>query len=430
MLILEELKKRQEAGNPVRIAVIGTGFFGGSWVRQLARTPGFVVSVVSNRTISKATECLKRAGFDERQIKIAKEPSEAQEALDRGLTVVTDSITLPSYLRSIDVVCDATGDVLAGAEIASTAIRMGKHVVAANPETQCTVGHILKKQADEAGVVYTDIDGDQPGILKNLYDMCKGMGFIPVAAVNCKGVMKRYATPQTQEVFAKENGIRPWIATAAADGTKLNIEMAIVANSTGMLPAKTGMHGIQTTLQNAVADFERQGLLSNGPIVDYTLGIPTGVFVIAFNDEPSVRWEFRYLKMGDGPFYLFYYPYVFCHFTAAFSLGEAALFGRPTIAPAGGVPIAEVATFAKRGLTAGKQLDGIGGFDCVGLIAEAEKAREERWLPIGLAPFARLIRDISQDEPIRYDDVEFSEDNLLLDLRKQQDALTAPVAHP
>ena len=420
MSIFVDLRRRQRAGDPIRVAVVGTGFFGGGLVRRMARMPGFKPIVAANRTLDRAVAALRAAGVDGSGIRVCDDPETARASLDDGLYVATSRLDLPAQIEAVDVIMEATGDVLVGAEIALAAIRGGKHIVAANPETQATVGPILKLMADEAGVIYSDVDGDQPGILKNLYDYCVGLGLEPIVAGNCKGVLKRYATPETQTAFAEANGLKPWIASAAADGTKLNIEMAVVANATGMLPAVRGMVGPQTTLEGVVADFERLGLFERGPIVEYTLGIPNGVFVVVRSDDPEVRREFRYLKLGDGPHYLLYRPHVLVHYEAPLSAAEAVLYGAATIAP-DGPPVAEVVTVAKRDLTAGRRLDGIGGFDCYGLIARADEARAEGLVPIGLAGDARLTRDVAKDEPITRDAVVFEEENLVLDLRRQQD---------
>ena len=315
---------------------------------------------------------------------------------------------------------ETTGDVLVGAEVALGAIRAGKHVVAANPETQATVGPLLKLLADDAGVVYSDVDGDEPGILTDLVRYTRGIGFDPILAGNCKGVLKRYATPETQAAFAREHGLKPWIVTAAADGTKLNLEMTVIANATGMAPSKAGMVGPVTSLAALIDDLDGLGLLAGAPTVEYTLGIPNGVFVIFRSDESDVQHDFRYLKMGDGPFYMLHRPHVLIHYTAPLSAASAELYGIAAVAPAGS-PVAETVTYAKRDLPAGTVLDGIGGFDCYGLITRAQEA--VGLLPVGLAKGARLLRSILKDEPIAGDEVNFDQDNLLLQLRRQQEAI-------
>jgi predicted homoserine dehydrogenase-like protein len=429
MNVFVELERRQRAGRPIRIAVIGTGFFGGGLVRRIARIQGLVPAAAANRTLDRAVAALVAAGVERSAIRLCDDLTTAQAALDDGCYVATSSLRLPAYLEGIDVVMEATGDVLVGTEIALEAIRHHKHIVAANIEVQATVGPILKSMADDAGVVYSDVAGDEPGILKTLFDFCTGLGFTPVVASNCKGVLKRYATPASQAAFAQAHGLQPWVASAAADGTKLNLEMAAVANATGMPPAVPGMTGVQTTLETVLDDLERHGLLSQGPIVEYTLGIPNGVLLVVHSDDPYVRREFHYLKMGAGPHYVFHHPHVLVHYEAPLSAAAAALYQEATIAPRG-APTAEVASYAKRELKAGERLDGIGGFHCYGLITPAVQAHAEGMLPIGLADYARLTHDIAKDGPITRDAVVFEEDNLAIDLRRQQDALFAHPAHP
>ena len=420
MDIFVDLERRQRAAQPIRVAVVGTGFFGAGLVRRLAAMPGLTPAVAANRTRARAEAALLAAGIAPALSCRTDDPATAEAALERGQHVATADLHLATALTGIEVVMEATGDMLVGATLALETIRAGKHFVAANVETQATVGPILKILADEAGVVYSDVAGDEPGMLKALHARCVGLGFTPLVAGNGKGVLKRYATPTTQAAFARANNLQPWLATAAADGTKLACEMATAANATGMPPAVRGMVGPATTVQNLIADFERHGLLAHGPIVDYALGDLRGVFVIVHSDEPQFRQEFRYLKMGEGPYYLFHDPHVLIYYEAPLSAARAVLDGTATVAPSG-VPVAEVATFAKRALRAGERLDGIGGEHAYGLIVRADEARAEGLLPIGLAGYARLTRDIAQDQPVPRDAIAFEEENLVLDLRRQQE---------
>jgi predicted homoserine dehydrogenase-like protein len=125
----------------------------------------------------------------------------------------------------------------------------------------------------------------------------------------------------------------------------------------------------------------------------------------------------RYLKLGDGPCYLFYRPFHLCHFETPWSIAEAVLDHEPTIAPLGH-PIAEVVTVAKRDLNAGELLDGIGGHMCYGQIDAV--ARCIGLLPIGLAQGARLLRSVRRDQPVTLAAVELDESSLLLQLWRGQ----------
>lgn len=418
MHLFNELKKREKDKNPICAGIIGAGFFGAGVIRQLVHAPGITPCIVANRTPEKAVDALLQSGVPKDRIQMCHDKASAEKAMDEGRYAVTSHLELPLEIDRVEVISETTGNILVGTEMAYKSILAGKHFVSANPETQATVGAILREEADKAGVVYSDMDGDQPGIVKRLYDYVEGIGFTPVVAGNCKGVMKRYATPETQAAYCRENPIKPWIATAAADGTKLNIEMCLMSNAVGMLTPNIGMTGVQTTLETLVQDFEKKGLLGRGPMVEYTLGIPVGVFVIGYNEDPWIQKDMEYFKMGKGPYYLFFSPHVLCQMDAVPSLAEAVLFHEAVITPLPD-PVTDVITFAKRGLEAGQSLDGIGGFDCYGMIINRKEKSD--WLPIGLSEFTRMKHSVGKDEPLRWSDVELIESNFLIDLYHQQD---------
>lgn len=402
---------------------MGTGYFGSGLLRRLAVVDGFAPRVAANRTLERALAALRSAGIDLHDVVVTDDVGVAESAIQAGRYVATTDLQLPSELTSIDVIAEATGDLLTGASVALRALEAGKHVVAANSDVQATVGPMLKVFADKAGVVYSDIEGDEPGLLKRLVDYCDDMGLEVVVAVNGKGVLKRYATPETQAAYAAEYGIQPWLATAAADGTKLNFEMTVVANATGFVPATPGMHGPVTDLQHLVRDYQKLNLLDGGHYVDFMLG-GRGVFVIVHSDDPGIQSDFSYLKLGDGPFYVLQRAEVLVHYAALLSIRRAVL-GRPTVTPLG-APVAETVAFAKRDLKAGQRLDGVGGFDTYGLIVGAHQVVRDRLLPVGLAQYVRTRRHIRKDEPIAYSDVVVEEENLALELRHEQDKLFAP----
>ncbi len=428
MRLVNDLRERQQNGQPVRVAVIGAGFFGRGVIRQLRQLPGIEIAIVANRTIANALEALAQAGVPRTSIRECRNPRDAQAVGQNGGVAVTSMLELPFELAKVDVVVETTGNITVGTESAWRSLEAGKHFVSANPETQATVGCILQREAVKRGVVYSDVDGDQPGILKRLYDRVAAMGFEPVIAGNCKGVMKRYATPETQKEYCRQNPIKPWIATAAADGTKLNIEMCLVANATGMLPAQTGMTGLQTSLDSLMKDLTEAGLLQKGPIVEYTLGIPSGIFVVGRQDNPAIASEMAYLKMGNGPFYLFYEPHVLCHYETVFSIAEAGLYGEATIAPRPS-PVADVVMYAKRDLPQGAHLDGLGGYDGYGLIAAHEEVTKKNLVPAGLTEFMRLGRKIAKDEPICWDDIDHCEENFVTRMWFRQQEILKYEAH-
>ena len=173
-------------------------------------------------------------------------------------------------------------------------------------------------------------------------------------------------------------------------------------------------------VRDLLETYDPKELLDQG-VVEYVLGAEpgSGAFVVGYNDDPMLMPYMSYFKLGDGPLYMFYRPFHLTHLEAPLSVARAVLFGDATIAPAGG-PVCEVTTMAKRDLEAGEELDGIGGYNCYGLIDNLEDARREDVLPIGLAAGARLTRAVAADQPISNADVELPQGRLVDKLRAQQ----------
>ena len=273
----------------------------------------------------------------------------------------------------------------------------------------------------------TNADGDQPGVIMNLYRFVRTIGFEPVLAGNIKGLQDPYRTPETQRGFAEKHHQKPRMVTSFADGTKISMEMAVVANATGHRAGRRGMYGPQCShVKDALTLFPLDQLLDGG-LVDYILGAEPspGVFVLGYNEHPIPRRYMTYHKMGDGPLYAFYTPYHLCNFEVPITAARAALFHDAAIAPLGG-PVCDVMTMAKRNLQTGEVLDGIGGFTCYGVLENREPFRRGTYLPMGLSEGCRLKRDIQKDEPITYADVEVPAGRLVDALRAEQDR-TFPV---
>jgi predicted homoserine dehydrogenase-like protein len=181
------------------------------------------------------------------------------------------------------------------------------------------------------------------------------------------------------------------------------------------------MIGVTTNQKNAVKDFEATGAMSDERgIVDYTLGgdFGGGIFIIAHGkNREFVQPYLKYLKMGDGPNYMFFRPYHLCHIETPLSAAEAVIYREPTIAPKGR-PVAHTITIAKRDLKAGEMLDGIGGFNQYGQLETAGNANG--LLPIGLAENVRLMRDVKKGDAIAENAVELDEQSLLVKLWREQ----------
>ncbi len=399
------LEKREREGKPIRVGVVGAGYMGRGIATQLLRPPvGIRLAAISNRTIAKAEQALQDGGLN--HFRKVVSAAELDEALLRGEVSVTDNPYVLCDASKIDVIIDATSDMETGALVVLRALEHHKHVVLLNAILDATVGPILKTYADRNDVVITYTDGDEPGVAVNLFRFVKTIGLRPVAAGNLKGLLDPYRTPETQRGFAERVNQSPPMITSFADGTKLSMECAILANSTGLGVGKRGMYGPKCAhVKEALSLFPTDQLL-NGGIVDFLIGAEphTGVFVIGYSPDPINAQYMNFFKMGDGPFYVFYTPFHLPQLQVISTIARAALFHDATTSPIG-KPVCDVITVAKRDLKAGETLDGVGGFTCYGTIDNADAAQKENALPMGLSENCRLKRDIPKDQVITYSDV-------------------------
>ncbi len=428
MIIVDRaLQARQEAGKPVRVGMIGAGFMGRGIANQIANSvPGMELVAISNRNLDAAKRAYTEAGIAE--VTTVTTVTELEDAIAQQKYAVTEDAMLLCQAEGIDALIEVTGAVEFGAHVVMEAIAHHKHVVMMNAELDGTIGAILKVYADKAGVILTACDGDQPGVQLNLYRFVKSIGLTPLLCGNIKGLQDPYRNPTTQEGFAKQWGQKPSMVTSFADGTKISFEQAIVANATGMKVAKRGMLGydFRGHVDEMTGMYDVEQLKELGGIVDYVVGTKPGpgVFVFGTHDDPKQQHYLNLYKLGEGPLYSFYTPYHLCHFEVPLSVARVVLFQDYILTPLG-KPLVDVVTTAKIDLKAGETLDGIGYYMTYGQCENADIALQQKLLPMGLAEGCRLKRDISKDQVLTYDDVEFPQGRLCDKLRANQDAYFA-----
>ena len=433
ILVDRALERRAAEGRPIRVGMVGAGFMArGVALQMMSFTKGMELVAIANRTLAGAERAYREAGVE--RPRVVETVAALEEAIARGERAVTDDALLLCRAEGIDCIVEVTGAVEFGAHVVMEAIAHGKHVVTMNAELDGTVGSILRVYADRAGVVLTGSDGDQPGVIMNLYRFVKGIGVKPVLCGNIKGLHDPYRNPTTQKGFAEKWGQNPQMVTSFADGTKISFEQAIVANATGMRVARRGMFGptvpAGTPITETVSLYPPEALTEGPGIVDYVVGAAPGpgVFVLGTHDHPVQQHYLNLYKLGEGPLYCFYTPYHLCHFEVPNTVARAVLFGDAAIQPLG-APHVDVVTAAKTDLRAGETLDGLGGYHTYGLAENSDVAARERLLPIGLAEGCRLLRDLPRDTVLTYDDVEIPAGRLCDRLRAEQDAhFAAPAA--
>ena len=400
------LQRREREGRPIRVAMIGAGATGRAIALQLGTpVPGIRLAGIANRTPRHAERALREAGVTE--WRSADSAARVEEHVRRGMPVLTDDPTLLVRCPAIDLVVEVTGTIDFAADLVLDAIAHRKHTVIVNAELDSTVGPILKARADEAGVVLTNTDGDEPGVAMTLLRYFRSLGLQVVAAGNIKGMVDYYRNPDTQRAFAAKHDQDVRKVTSFADATKLSMETTVLANAAGFRVGRRGMYGPACAHVSELAKLLPAEDMLAGGIVDYALGAAphTGAFVVVHETNRLKQVQLAYYKMGDGPFYVFYTPFHLPHLQIASTIGRAALLQDPTVTPLAG-PRCEVIAMAKRDLVAGEPLDGVGGFCTYGLIDNAATARAARALPIGLSEGCTLRRAITKDSVLTFSDVQ------------------------
>jgi len=385
--------------------MVGAGATGRAIALQLGTpVPGIRLVAIANRTIEHAERAFREAGITN-WLRVCS-AREAECAIARGLPVLTDDPSLLTACDAIDLLVEVTGSVEPAARLVLQAFDHGKHVVLVNAELDSFIGPILKVKADQAGVVVTHTDGDEPGVAMTLLRYLRSLGLHPVAAGNLKGMMDYYRNPDTQRAFAEKNDQDARKVTSFADSTKLSMEATVLANATGFHAGRRGMYGPACKDVREMANLLPPDQMLSTGLVDYALGAApyTGAFVIVHEDSPLKKVQLAYYKLGDGPFYVFYTPFHLPHIQIASTIGRAVIHRDPTVAPAAG-PVCEVVTIAKRDLKAGERIDGIGGFCVYGLIENSAAARAIAALPIALSEGCVMRQDVSKDQALTFADV-------------------------
>ena len=434
------LAKLEEDGAPIKVGIVGTGRMGTGAVCQIACMKGMNTLIAADAAVERAVRAFEINGYARDDIVVTESVTEATAALARGKVVATgDADVVPR--AEVDVVVDATGVPEVGAAVGLASLTNGKHTIMLNVEADVLVGPILNRIALRSGLIYSGVYGDEPGLIKELYDFADALGFEVVALGKVPTSLahfNREANPENIAEEARSLGQNPKMFCSFRDASKTMIEMAAVSNATGLVQDIPGMHGPSILLKdfastfslksqggilnrNGVVDFVRPPLNERGE-VDYVNGLPNGLFCVATTDHPQIREDLIYHKMGDGPNYTFYRPYHMVGVEVPLTVAHAVIRKEPVVAPLGGI-ISEVTTKAKKDLSPGEMLDGGGGFTVYAFMELADEARRGNMLPFGLAENIRMKVAAKKDTIITYDMVELDETMAALQLRRLQDKL-------
>ncbi|HEU5450928.1 MAG TPA: Gfo/Idh/MocA family oxidoreductase [Terriglobales bacterium] len=429
ILVDRALAERQQNNNPVRVAIVGAGYSGRTVAHQILHSfPGMRLVAISNRTLSAAQRAYTAAGVSE--ARTVTSPAALEQAIRDGVYAVTEDPAVVCDANGIDAIIEATGTIEFGAGVVLRAIEHGKNVILLNCELDATLGPILKARAARAGVMYSNTDGDEPGVAMNMIRFVRSIGLKPLVAGNLKGLYDPYRTPETQRKFAEANNQKATTMTSFADGTKLSVELNVLANATGFGVGKRGMYGPALAHVNDSPKFFADKLRQGG-MVDFLCGAApnNGAFVVAHTEDPVKAAYLKYLKMGEGPLYTFYTPFHLPQLEIPLTVARAVLFRDATVSPLG-APVCDSVAIAKRDLKAGEVLDGLGGFTCYTLIENYDQSLREQALPIGVSEGCVLTRDVAKDQLVTYADVKLPAGRLCDRLRREQQEFFAAGATP
>ena len=354
--------------------------------------------------VDAAVACARELGIEHGVVDSA---SAMQAAIAAGRLAICEDGMLVAGIEQVDVFVESSSSIIPAARFTVAALETAKHVNLMNAEIDLVFGPHFLDLARRNGVTYTSCDGDQHTVLKNLIDDMTLWGFDLVMAGNVKGFLDRTADPVRIKPEADKRRLDYKMCTAYTDGTKLCIEMALIANALGLETSRPGMTGPRAGHVDEVLDlFDFEALWqSRQPVVDYVLGaLPGGgVYAVGYQDQPFQSFMLDYYKMGPGPFYVFYRPYHLCHVESIASIVRPALDGLSLLQPDHGFRT-DVFAYAKKDLRAGEVLDGIGGHACYGLI-ENMNNRPHKGLQICLAEDLTLKHDVKANQPILLADV-------------------------
>ena len=425
--LLGRLEERAAAGRPVGVAVVGGGVFGSLYLAQARRTPGIHVVGVADLAPGFVRERLIAGGWPD----AALAARSAEDACRHGTTWLTDDTDALIAAPGVEVVIEATGDAPAGVDHALRAIEAGRHVVMVNVEADALVGTLLARRAQAAGVVYTLAYGDQPALICELVEwarlcglevVCAGKGTKHLPAyheVTPATVWEHYGLPPEQTA-----GLNAQMFCSFLDGTKSAVEMAAVANATGLVPQARGLGFPACGTADLASQLRPAG---EGGVLDRsaTLEVVSSMHADGSPVAGDLRWgvyvtigaadrfvaaafaAYGLATSGDGRVAALWRPSHLVGLELGVSVARAALAGEPT-----GAAVAAIAgrlMLCQARSAGGRDDRRRGRRACLRRPAEPVAGLGARMLPMGLARGARVVRDITRGSEVSQQDVEIAD---------------------
>ena len=431
MFIYQDLAARAAAGNSVRVGLIGAGKFGSMFLSQAPTTPGLQVTVIADLDPGLAKSTCRNVGWPDDLI---------------AVTCYVDDAIAMMQSSDVDVVVEATGNPAVGLVHARQAIANGLHIVMVNVEADVLAGPLLAEEARRAGVVYSMAYGDQPALTCELVEWARATGFEVVAAGKGTKYLPQYhaSTPDTvwdhyglTPEQAADAGMNSQMFNSFLDGTKSALEMAAIANGTGLIPPPDGLlfpPAGMDDLAHSLRPMSEGGVLHHKGQVEVVSSLERdgrpvfkdlrwGVYVVIEAPNDYAAACFRQYGMNtdaSGRYSAMYKPFHLIGLELNISILSAALLNKPTGMTDGFR--GDVVATAKRDLKTGEMLDGEGGYMVWGKLYPADRSLRLGGLPIGLAHNVKLKSDISANEPVCWRDVEVDQTQDAVKIRQEMEA--------
>ena len=444
MNLYAKLAQRAAAGTPLKVGIIGAGKFGSMYLSQAPRTPGIHLVGVADLSPPRAREALRNVGWTDDRFSASSLDAAAK---DGNTAIVDDGMALIKSPH-IDIIIDATGNPAIGIAHVLACCEHGKHIVMVNVEADALAGPLLKRRADEAGIVYSLAYGDQPALICEMVDWARAAGFSVVAAGKGTKYLPSYHTSTPDTVWqhygitpedAVRGGMNAQMFNSFLDGTKSAIEMASVANATG-LAAPSGLRfpavGVDD-LARVLKPVSDGGILDVRGQVEVISSLERdarpvfrdlrwGVYVTFAADSEYVARcfkEYGLITDPSGQYSSMYKPFHLIGLELGISVASIGVRGEST-----GAPVCwhgDVVATAKRDLVAGEMLDGEGGFTVYGKLLPATESLALGGLPLGLAHGVKVIRPVKAGSAVSWADVAFDANATAVKFRREMERVFA-----
>lgn len=437
------LAERAAIGHPVRVGLIGAGKFGTMFLAQARHTQGLHVAAVADHDPERGPTALALAQWPP----VKAVARSLNDALASGGTWVSSDPLALFDQDGLDVVIEATGRALPAIRHALAAIDRGIHVVMATVSADALAGPALAARARERGVVYSLANGDGPAVICDLVDWARTSGFeVAAAGRGAKWLPgQQAATPETvwqhwgmTPERARASGLNARVFTSFVDGSRAAMELAAVANATGLTPPAAGLSCPPCGAHDLARIFKPTwdgGRLDSMGQVEVVSSLERDGRAVA-ND---LRWgayvtfrtpaEYSGLCFGEyglptddlGCYAARWRPHHLAGMEVGVSVASAALLGAPTGCPQSFA--ADVVAVAKRDMAAGTELDGVGGFTVWGKLVGSAHSVANGLLPLGLSEGAHLARPVEAGQVLKREDVILAADDDLVEVRREMERL-------